>query len=105
MYAGQIVETGLTAGLYHETAHPYTRLLFAATPDLYGDEDVVSIPGAPPRLDEPIKGCAFLPRCDRVVDRCSTDRPELLPVPGGEAVSGSTGHAAACHVSGGADDR
>ncbi len=26
--------------------HPYTRLLFAATPDLCGDEEVLSIPGA-----------------------------------------------------------
>src|SRR6516162_648436 len=36
MYAGEIVEAGPTEALYHNPRHPYTRLLFAATPDLYG---------------------------------------------------------------------
>ena len=34
--------------LFHQPRHPYTRLLFAATPDLYGTGEVVSIGGAPP---------------------------------------------------------
>ena len=97
MYAGEIVETGTTDALFHATRHPYTRLLFAATPDLYLDEDVVSIPGTPPRLDEPITGCPFRPRCDSVIDRCEHDRPVLLPVGGGA----DAGHAAACHRAGG----
>ncbi len=37
MYAGEIAETGPMEALYHDPRHPYTRLLFAATPDLYGD--------------------------------------------------------------------
>jgi len=89
MYAGEIVETGLTDSLYHATRHPYTRLLFAATPDLYGDEAIVSIPGAPPRLDRPVDGCPFQPRCDRAFEPCRERRPVLLRV--------AAGHAAACH--------
>jgi peptide/nickel transport system ATP-binding protein len=89
MYAGEIVETGPTDSLYHGTRHPYTRLLFAATPDLYGDDPVASIPGTPPRLDQPITGCPFRPRCDVVVDRCATEHPLLRAV--------GVGHAAACH--------
>ena len=58
MYAGEIVETGLMDTLYHSPRHPYTRLLFAATPDLYGDEAVASIPGTPPRLDRAMAGCS-----------------------------------------------
>jgi len=96
MYAGEIVETGTTDSLFHNTRHPYTRLLFAATPDLYADDDVTSIPGAPPRLDEPIMGCPFLPRCDSVVDRCAAERP-LLRLAGAADGAGEVRHAVACH--------
>ena len=95
MYAGEIVETGTTDALFHATRHPYTRLLFAATPDLYGDDEVASIPGTPPRLDEPVTGCPFRPRCDSVVERCEHERPVLLPVGSGDGAG--AGHAAACH--------
>jgi peptide/nickel transport system ATP-binding protein len=89
MYAGKIVEQGPTDALYHETRHPYTRLLWAATPDLDSHDDVLSIPGVPPRLDEEIQGCPFAPRCDRARARCVSERPELRRV--GE------GHVSACH--------
>jgi peptide/nickel transport system ATP-binding protein len=90
MYGGEIVEEGPTDSLYHSPRHPYTRLLFAATPDLYGDDEVVSIPGAPPRLDRPIVGCPFRPRCDRAFEPCATIRPLLKPV--------AADQAAACHL-------
>ena len=90
MYAGEIVESGPTDALYHDPRHPYTRLLFAATPDLYGDGEVVSIPGAPPRLDQPLVGCPFRPRCDSAFAPCETIHPDLLPV--------AAAHAAACHL-------
>ncbi len=90
MYAGEIVETGPMDVLYHDPRHPYTRLLFAATPDLESRDAVVSIPGTPPRLDEPLVGCPFRPRCDIAFDRCAVERPALSPV--GEQ------HGAACHA-------
>jgi peptide/nickel transport system ATP-binding protein len=90
MYAGEIAETGPTDALFRTPRHPYTRLLFAATPDLYGEEDVVSIPGTPPRLDRPIVGCPFRPRCDRAFARCEDARPALKPV--------DVRRAAACHL-------
>ncbi len=91
MYAGEIVEAGSMELLYHEPRHPYTRLLFAATPDLNPDgREVVSIPGGPPRLDRPITGCPFQPRCDRAFERCPVERPGLKWV--------GTGHVAACHL-------
>src|SRR5438105_15336319 len=90
MYAGEVVERGTVDELVHDPRHPYTRLLFAATPDLYGAEAPVSIPGAPPRLDRPLVGCPFHSRCDRAFARCPQERPLLKPV--GE------GRAAACHL-------
>jgi peptide/nickel transport system ATP-binding protein len=90
MYAGEIVEEGPMDRLFHSPRHPYTRLLFAATPDLFGDEDVASIPGAPPRLDREIVGCPFRPRCDRAFERCAGERPLLRWV--------DVGGAAACHL-------
>jgi oligopeptide/dipeptide ABC transporter ATP-binding protein len=89
MYAGRIVESGPVDTLYHEPGHPYTRLLFAATPDLDGSNQVASIPGAPPRLDAPLAGCPFRPRCDRAIEVCETVDPETRPL--GER------HEAACH--------
>ena len=90
MYAGKIIEIGPMDELFHNPRHPYTRLLFAATPDLYGDEEVLSIPGTPPRLDRDIVGCPFQPRCDSAFDRCSVELPELKSV--------GVGHEAACHL-------
>jgi oligopeptide/dipeptide ABC transporter ATP-binding protein len=90
MYAGEIVEAGPMDTLFHSPRHPYTRLLFAATPDLYGDEDVVSIAGTPPRLDRQIDQCPFSPRCDRTFDRCKVERPVLKTV--------DVDHRAACHL-------
>jgi oligopeptide/dipeptide ABC transporter ATP-binding protein len=90
MYGGEFMEVGPMDRLYHDPHHPYTRLLFAATPDLYGEGEVVSIPGAPPRLDRDILGCPFAPRCDRTFAPCPEVKPRLLTV-GPDQV-------AACHL-------
>jgi peptide/nickel transport system ATP-binding protein len=90
MYAGRVAEAGPVDTLFHDPRHPYTRLLFEATPDLTGDLEVVSIPGAPPRLDRELLGCPFEPRCDRAFDPCKTQTPLLTTV--------ATNHEAACHL-------
>ena len=89
MYAGEIVEHGSVDALYHAPRHPYTRLLFAATPDLYGEGLPASIPGAPPRLDRPLVGCPFHTRCPDAMPECSTERP--LPTTIGDSI-------VACHL-------
>jgi peptide/nickel transport system ATP-binding protein len=89
MYAGEIVEKGTMSAVYHEPRHPYTRMLFAATPDLFGDDEVLSIPGAPPPLDRAVPGCPFSPRCDAAFEPCETVRPRRIR---------ESGHEAACHL-------
>jgi oligopeptide/dipeptide ABC transporter ATP-binding protein len=90
MYAGEIVEMGAMSTIYHDPRHPYTRMLFGATPDLLGDDAVISIPGAPPRLDREIVGCPFAPRCDSTFSPCTVTHPRRLEI--------STGHEAMCHL-------
>jgi len=89
MYAGRFIEDGPVGELSRGPEHPYTRRLFAATPDLLSPSAVQSIPGAPPRLDQPIIGCPFAPRCDVRLDRCDHERPALRVL--------SAGRRAACH--------
>lgn len=92
MYAGHIVESGPSAALHGAAAHPYTRLLFAAVPDVSIETRVVSIPGAPPRMDEHLGGCDFAPRCPLVQELCRQAAPILERV--GER------QRAACHFAG-----
>lgn len=90
MYAGQIVEHGSLDELFHNTGHPYTQLLFAATPDLGAARLERSIPGNPPRLDAPVIGCPFAPRCVHAYSPCVEKEPAMLELGGG--------HQAACHL-------
>ncbi len=94
MYAGHITELGSTSELYHHPLHPYTRMLFGATPDLLAEREVVSIPGSPPRLDEEIVGCPFRPRCDSAIDACALSYPPTR--------TAEPGHRGACFVEAGA---
>ncbi|GAB5377621.1 MAG: ABC transporter ATP-binding protein [Acuticoccus sp.] len=71
MYAGRVVETGPADALFKAPAHPYTQGLLRSTPSLDASEHrLVAIPGAPPRLVDPPRGCAFLPRCPIGETRC-----------------------------------
>jgi oligopeptide/dipeptide ABC transporter ATP-binding protein len=90
MYGGRIVEDGRVTELLDTPRHPYTRMLFAATPELDSDEPVHSIPGHPPRLDERIVGCPFAPRCDSALDCCRCEEPIAAAI--------AERHTAACHL-------
>ncbi|WP_232622169.1 ABC transporter ATP-binding protein [Rhodococcus rhodochrous] len=89
MYRGRVVEIASAEELYTNPRHPYTRTLI----------DLVPVPN--PRLrarrptlallnDRVSTGCAFAPRCALAVEKCWTQKPELLPV--------SSATSVACHV-------
>lgn len=81
MYAGQIVEETDVATLYSNPLHPYTRGLLASLPQLAGDSNrLTSIPGQVPNPANLPAGCRFAPRCPVAVDRCLTERPELVEI-------------------------
>jgi len=79
MYAGRIVEIGPVHDVINRPSHPYTSGLMASIPDMTSDRERLNqIDGAMPRLNAIPAGCAFNPRCTRVMDRCLKERPELL---------------------------
>jgi peptide/nickel transport system ATP-binding protein len=76
MYAGRIVETGPSEGVFTKPKHPYTKGLLAATPTLQSNE-IRGIPGFMPDLARPVNKCSFVPRCSFAMERCGVERPEL----------------------------
>ncbi|MFL0286537.1 dipeptide ABC transporter ATP-binding protein [Mycobacterium sp. SMC-21] len=75
MYLGRIVEIGPAEEVIGNPAHPYTRALVDAIPDL-GRESRV-LPGEPASPLSPPTGCAFHPRCPIAVDACSGDELDV----------------------------
>jgi len=80
MYAGRIAEIGPVAEVIHRPQHPYTAGLMGSIPGIGASvERLVQIDGAMPRLGAIPDGCAFHPRCPHAVERCTRERPDLLP--------------------------
>jgi peptide/nickel transport system ATP-binding protein len=88
MYAGRMVELGPRDAIFREAAHPYTRRLLHAIPDIAGVHALIGIPGVAPRPGSRPKGCFFAPRCDFAVERCHEAFPEMEQV--------SVGHETRC---------
>ncbi|MGL5810021.1 MAG: ABC transporter ATP-binding protein [Nocardioides sp.] len=97
MYAGRVVEVGPADEVFGAPLHPYAAALAAAFPRI-GDPGArfapAGLPGDPPDPADLPAGCAFSPRCMRVIDRCHAEDPELLPA-GPPALAGE-GRMAAC---------
>ena len=90
LYLGRVAESGPTGALLARPAHPYTRALRSAVPELGNSPAArVVLPGEPPDAANPPPGCVFHPRCPLAVDRCRAEVPVLRPV--------AAGRLAACH--------
>ena len=75
MYAGKVVEVGPAEKIYRDPKHPYTQLLLKSVPLLRATRTPESIPGAPPDLINPPKGCRFRPRCPYAFEKCTEEPP------------------------------
>ncbi len=76
MYAGEMVEFGNLRDVYENPLHPYTAGLLKSVPRLDGKKPEF-IPGVPPDLSNPPKGCRFASRCPKVMEKCSTASPDF----------------------------
>jgi peptide/nickel transport system ATP-binding protein len=93
MYAGRVVEQGTVDEIFERPQHPYTWGLLGSMPGRAAGGRLTAIPGTPPSLLHPPRGCRFNPRCPYVMDICRDDPPPpLMPTPGHES------HVNACHL-------
>jgi peptide/nickel transport system ATP-binding protein len=92
MYAGSVVELGTKHEIFQAPAHPYTRGLLHAVPDLKTERGrpLGTIEGTVPPLHAMPPGCAFEPRCSFRVPECARELPPLVEV--------AHGHWARCPV-------
>ena len=92
MYAGNLVELGAKRDIFQAAAHPYTRGLLHAVPDLKTDRarPLQTIDGTVPGLQAMPPGCTFEPRCEFRVAECARELPPLVEV--------AAGHWARCPV-------
>jgi len=92
MYGGRLVESGPIAQIYNAPAHPYTRALLESIPRLADSRKrLTAIDGQPPDPAALPGGCAFHPRCPKVMDRCRVEAPPESMV--------ATSHTSRCWLS------
>jgi len=92
MYSGSLVELGTKRDIFQTPAHPYTRGLLHAVPDLKTDRarPLQTIEGTVPALHAMPPGCSFEPRCEFRIAECTRELPPLIEV--------AAGHWARCPV-------
>jgi len=78
MYAGKLVEIGHSESIVRGPKHPYTRALINSLPRIgvkYRVRRLKGIPGNPPSLYDPPRGCRFSPRCSEAMEVCMREEP------------------------------
>jgi oligopeptide transport system ATP-binding protein len=90
MYGGKIIETGTLREIFYNPQMPYTWGLLSSIPLPTADrgQELIPIPGSPPDMLDPPKGCPFTPRCPYAMRICAEEMPEYTTF--------SAEHKAAC---------
>ena len=77
MYGGKLVETGDVYEIFKNPCHEYTKGLLASIPKAHEKGNRLrAIPGTPPDLMDPPKGCPFAARCNETMVVCQQFMPE-----------------------------
>ncbi|MDT0434492.1 MULTISPECIES: ABC transporter ATP-binding protein [Streptomyces] len=98
MYLGKIIEVGDRDSIYTRPRHPYTHALLSAVPEVSLDEgreggrERIRLAGDVPSPINPPTGCRFRTRCWKATEKCATEEPPLVRIPGNRE-----GHLTACH--------
>ena len=87
MYAGKIVEEAPTKTIFSAPLHPYTRYLINSLPRFGDKTPREGVPGSPPSLIDPPRGCLFHPRCPHALDVCTRELPGYTQVNAGHRVA------------------
>jgi peptide/nickel transport system ATP-binding protein len=92
MYLGKMMEIAPKKELYSNALHPYTQALLSAIPliDPTKKKERIILQGEVPSPINPPAGCRFCTRCNRVMEVCHKEAPELREI--------SPGHYVACHL-------
>ena len=91
MYAGKIVESGTADQIFYNPRHPYTWGLLGSMPSVAqssnnAKSELMSIPGSPPDLFAPPKGCAFAARCPYAMTACQKVDADIFTADDGHMV-------------------
>lgn len=93
MYAGELVEVAPREAFFRRPAHPYAQALFSALPEgASREEELCTIPGQVPALDEMPAACRFADRCAHVMPICREQSPTWRDL--------GDGHRVRCHWQG-----
>lgn len=82
MYGGMAMEYTNIANIFTKPMHPYTIGLLESIPSMIQDKSVPlrPIPGSPPDMSNPPKGCPFHPRCRYARKICSVNTPPFVEI-------------------------
>ena len=91
MYAGRVIEMGTVREIFHSPKHPYTIGLQKSKPTMQSDdESLFNIPGNVPNPINMPKHCFFKERCDKCINKCGGEYPQMIKI--------SDTHFVACHL-------
>ncbi|MBU3111903.1 ABC transporter ATP-binding protein [Clostridium lacusfryxellense] len=94
MYLGSLAELAKSDTLYNKPLHPYTQALLSSIPRpdplIEKTRQRIMLEGDVPSPINPPNGCKFVDRCNKAMDICRENRPQMVEI--------EPEHFVACHL-------